>query len=356
MTSHDLPPVPPAPPGPADLGELEQRLSEPRPNVRHVIAHLPDPLIVLGSGGKMGTSLVGMACRARDQLEGARDDLRIISVSRFSNEEARQAQEAYGAETIRCDLLDPDAVSDLPDAASVIYMVGLKFGTGDNPSLTWAVNTLAPAYAARRFRGATWVAFSTGNVYPMTPVERGGSVESDELNPIGEYANAAIARERVLDYHSRTYGTPMALVRLNYALEPRYGVLVDLAQAVLSNEPIDLSMGYFNGIWQADANAAAIRLLEHATTPPTPFNVTGAQTLPVRDIAQATAERLGKTAHFIGEPAPTALLSNASKCHDLLGPPETPIDHVIAWVCDWVAQGGKTLGKPTHFQTRDGRY
>ncbi|MFH5805813.1 NAD-dependent epimerase/dehydratase family protein [Alienimonas sp. DA493] len=337
----------------ADEAELEELLSRPPAAVVDVFRRLRGDLAVLGSGGKMGASLVRMACRARDAA-GSRAT--VFSVSRFGDAAVRARHEAAGAETVACDLLAEDAADRLPPAAHIVYMVGLKFGTSDRPDRTWAANTVAPWTAAGAYRDAAIVAFSTGCVYDFTRVGSGGSVETDPLEPRGEYANAAVARERLFEYASRERGTPMVLLRLNYALEPRYGVLVDLAQRIAAGEPIDLSTGHFNGIWQGDANAAALRLLEHAARPPLALNVTGTQTLAVRDVATRLAERMGRPVAFTGEPAPAALLANSAQATALLGEPATPIGRVIDWVADWTARGGRTLGKPTHFEVRDGRY
>jgi nucleoside-diphosphate-sugar epimerase len=341
----------------ADEAALEELLSRPTPAVVDVFARLDGGVAVLGSGGKMGLSLVAMACRARDAVAtGGGGGRTIYSVSRFGDAAARAAHERAGAVTVACDLMDRDAaMRALPDAANVVYMVGLKFGTGDNPAMTWAANTVAPLHAAERYRDARIVAFSTGCVYDLSEVGA-GSVETDPLEPRGEYANACVARERIFQYMSQRHGTRIALVRLNYALEPRYGVLVDLAQTIARGEPVDVTMGWFNGIWQGDANAAALRLLEHAAAPPLAINVTGLQTLRVRDVATRLGERMNAPVYFTGEEAPTALLSNASRMRGMLGEPGVPIDRVIDWVADWVSRGGETLGKPTHFQTRDGRY
>jgi len=348
----------PLPSNICDEAALETLLSEPTDAAVDLFRRgiVRGPTVVLGSGGKMGASLVKQACRARQAAGVSADDAPIYSVSRFSDSASRRKQDEAGALTIACDLMNPDAVAQLPDARQVIYMVGLKFGTQDNPSLTWAVNTVAPTHAARRYADATFVVFSTGCVYDLTPTDSGGSVETDSLTPIGEYSNAAVARERVFEHFALSQGTAMSFMRLNYALEPRYGVLVDLATAIQNEQPIDLTMGHFNGIWQRDANAVAWRLLEHARHPPSVFNVTGTQTLSVRDVATRLAERIGKPAHFINTESPTALLSNAARATELFGPPPVPIEQVIDWVADWIARGQRTLGKPTHFQTRDGVY
>lgn len=336
-----------------DVEQLEELLSRPSPAVISVIGGQTGRLAILGAGGKMGPSLTRMACRARD---AAGADLEIVAVSRFSDAAVAERLRHAGARAVSCDLLDAEAVADLPPADNVIYMVGLKFGTSGDPVRTWATNALAPAWAARRYRNARIVAFSTGCVYDLVPVQSGGSVETDPLEPRGEYANACVARERVLEYVSSTFATPMALLRLNYAVEIRYGVLVDVASRILADEPVELATGHFNVIWQGEANAAALRLLDHTTSPPIPINVTGAETLAVRDVAQRLAELMGRDVRFAGTESPTALLSNASAAHRLLGRPRVEIDRIIRWTADWLTRGGETFGKPTHFETRNGRY
>jgi len=337
----------------ADEAQLDDLLSRPPAEVVDVLGRLEGDLAVVGGGGKIGPSLARMACRARDAAAGAR---KVFVIDQFGDPAIRDALAAAGAETVACDLFDPSAVAALPEAANVIYMVGMKFGTSQAPALTWAVNALIPAAVAERYRDARIVTFSTGCVYALTPAGSAGSVETDPLEPIGEYANACVARERIFEFLAARHGTPMVQVRLNYAVEMRYGVLVDLAQAVAAGRAIDVTMGQFNCIWQADVNAAVLRLIDHAACPPLPINLTGPDKLAVRDVATRLGERMGKAVTFSGSEADTALLSDASKARQLLGAPPTPIGCVIDWTADWVARGRPTLGKPTHFQSRDGRY
>lgn len=336
-----------------NVDELEELLSRPDEQVVDLFRRMSGPLAILGAGGKIGPSLAKMACRARELAGGSQD---IFVVSRFSNPQARRQLEQIGAKAIACDLMDPSAVAALPEASDVIYMVGQKFGTRDNPSLTWAVNTLAPAYAASRYKDARIVAYSTGCVYDFAPVESRGSVETDPLTPIGEYSNSCVARERVLEYVSRQFGTAMVLVRLNYAVEMRYGVLVDLALGIQAGRCVNLGMGYFNVIWQGDANAFVLRMLDHAANPAKPMNLTGPEKLSVRSTAVRLAELLGKSVQFQGVEAATALLSDASATHRQMGTPQVPAERVIRWVAQWVKAGGEILGKPTHFETFDGKY
>lgn len=309
--------------------------------------------MVLGAGGKMGPSLALMIRRAFEAL-GRQD--RVVAVSRFGKSELRSRLEASGLTTIVCDLAEREAVAGLPVTSSVIYMAGQKFGTAASPAATWGANVVAPAIAAERFRGSRIVAFSTGNVYPLSPVTEGGCRESDAPAPVGEYGMSCLGRERVFEYQSLRDGTPLALLRLNYAIDLRYGVLVDLARRILAPEPIDLRMGHVNVIWQGDANAQALQSLAYATSPPFVVNVTGAETLAVRDAAERLGLILGRSPTFTGEPSPDALLSDASMARDLFGPPSVSTGELINWVGEWVGRGGAHLGKPTRFETRDGAF
>ena len=333
--------------------QLEEVLTRPRPALIDFIRTVSSPLLILGAGGKMGPTLAVLARRAAD---AAKHQLEIIAVSRFSNPQARSWLEHQGVSTLNADLLEWSAVEKLPDSPNVIYLVGLKFGTTENPSLTWAINTLAPAHAAARYPSSRIVALSTGNVYPFTPVGSGGAVEKSPLTPAGEYANAAVARERIFEYFSEKNDTPLALMRLTYALELRYGVLVDIARRIWAGEPVDLSNGWFNGIWQGDANEMILRALALADVPARAWNLTSPKPLRVRDVAAQFAALLGRPAQFVGTEADTALLTNASRLCAELGPPATPLEAVMGWIAHWVKNGGRYLNKPTHFEVRDGAY
>lgn len=332
---------------------LDDLLSRPRPELVEFIRTVRGPLLILGAGGKMGPTLALLAKRAAD---AASSPLEVVAVSRFTDPRTRNWFARRGVRTLSCDLLEPGALERLPPAASVLYLIGYKFGTAENPSLTWAINTLVPARVCERFPQARIVAFSTGNVYPLVPVTSGGAVETDPLTPLGEYPNAAVARERLFEYFSRRQPTAVAILRLNYAVELRYGVLLDLAQKVFRGEPIDLTMGHLNCIWQGDANEVALRSLAVATAPPTVLNLTGPRVLSVRELAQRLGALLGKAPQFAGAEADTALLSNPSRACALFGEPPTPLEAMLRWTAHWVARGGRTLGRPTHFQVRDGRY
>jgi nucleoside-diphosphate-sugar epimerase len=332
--------------------ELDDRLSEPTPQLIDTLARLPGDLVLLGAAGKMGPSLARMAKRASDAAGVRR---RVVAVSRFSSG-GEGAFTAHGVEAVRCDLLDEAAVNGLPDAPNVVYMPGRKFGSTGDEATTWAVNCYLPAVVCKKYRASRIVAFSTGNVYPHAPVTGRGPTEADPPNPVGEYGMSALGRERMFEYFSRALGTPVSVIRLNYACDLRYGVLVDLARKVLAGEPVDLGMGYFNTIWQADANAMALRAFEFAASPPRVFNVTGPEVLAVRDVCRRFGELFGVEPRFAGREADTALLSDARMSLAVLGPPRVPADRLIEWVADWVKRGGRLLDKPTHFEARDGKF
>jgi len=333
--------------------QLEDRLSEPTPGLLDSLRQAPGDIIVLGVGGKMGPTLARMARRALDQL-GRRD--RVFGVARFSAPGLPVQLQQHGVEPVACDLLDRDAVRQLPDAPNIIFMAGQKFGTSQGPELTWAMNALVPSHVADRYRQSKIVVFSTGCVYPLVPVSSGGSREADDLGPPGDYANSCVGRERVFTFYSNRNGTPVALVRLNYAIDLRYGVLLDVALKVWRGEPVDVTMGHANVIWQRDANAHALQCLGHAASPPFILNVTGTETISIREVAAQFGKLLDRPVRITGQEAPTAWLNNAAKAHQLFGPPSVGVGQLIEWTADWVRRGGAMLGKPTHFEVRDGKF
>jgi nucleoside-diphosphate-sugar epimerase len=335
-----------------DETALEALLSEPVPPVVEAMGALRGDLMVLGAGGKMGPSLARLARRASDQAAAAR---RVIAVSRFGDARVRQQLDASGVETIACDLFDPAALEALPAVPHIIHMAGQKFGTEEDSARTWAINAFLPGLVATRFAGSRIVAFSTGNVYPLWPADSDGPDEDDPTGPIGEYAQSALARERVLEFCSRRSGTPTAILRLNYAVEPRYGVLRDIADRVKQGAPVDVAMGKVNLIWQRDANAVALRALAHCTSPPLVLNVTG-PAYPVRWLAAELGKRFGVEPKIAGEERETALLSDARRMVARFGTPSVGIDSMLDRVADWVRGGGRSLGKPTHFEERTGRF
>lgn len=336
----------------ADERQLNEILTRPRQVLADHIRSVASPLVILGAGGKMGPSLAVLARRA---AEAAGHSLDVIAVSRFSDLATRVWLESEGVRTLNADLLKVQDLAKLPDCSNLVYLVGQKFGTTTDPSLTWAVNTLLPAYVMQRYPQATIAALSTGNVYPTVPVSGGGAREDHTLTPLGEYANSAVARERIFEFFSRQYKTQVALLRLNYAVELRYGILADIARKVHQGDCIDLTNGFFNCIWQGDANEMILRALALAGSPPQPWNLTG-PLFRVRDVAAQFGELLGRTPCFSGQEGETALVSNTDRMQARLGDPAMPLDAVTRWIAAWVKQGGRSLEKPTHFETTDGRY
>ncbi len=333
--------------------ELEDLLSDPSEAALAAAAQLKGDALILGAGGKMGLSLARMLQRASQQAGVSR---RILCVSRFTTPGRAEAFAAHGLEIMSGDLLDDAFLDQLPQSPLVILMTGMKFGTGAEAARTWAMNVDLPSQVGRHFRDSRLLAFSTGNVYPLVPVGGGGSQEGDALQPVGEYGMTALGRERILEYHSRRAGIPIAIVRLNYAVEMRYGVLCDLAQQVAREQPIDLSMGSANVIWQGDANAMALAAWADATSPPSVVNVAGPEIFEIASVCEQLASHLRKPVHFRGRPAETALLNNGQRAHARYGRPRVALDQLLRWTADWIAHGRPTWNKPTHFQTRDGRF
>lgn len=337
-----------------DEETLDELLTRPMPQVVELLRHLPGNILVLGVAGKMGVTLAWMARRAVDAATGT-PGRRVIGVARFTSGGEADFNR-HGVETIRCDLLDEAAVAKLPDAENVIFLAARKFGSTGDESLTWAMNAVVPGIVCRRYARSRIVALSTGNVYPLVPCDSTGSREIDLPQPIGEYAMSCLAKERVFEHYSRSHGTRVAIIRLNYACDLRYGVLVDIAQKVWRGEPIDVTMGYFNTIWQGDACAMTLRALEHADSPPWIVNVTGPERLSVRAAAEELGRLMNKSVRFQGQEAETALLSDASVALEKLGPLQMTTSELLQHVAHWVMQGGRSLNKPTHFEVRDGRF
>lgn len=331
--------------------QLDDVLSTPSPSDIALMDRLEGDILVLGVSGKMGPSLARLAKRASGGSER-----RVIGVARFSDPTVKDRLESWGIETHTADLLDRTAVDALPSAANVVFMAGQKFGTSGNQALTWAINAHTAALAAEKFRDSRIVAFSTGNVYPLSAVAGGGPDEESAPGPIGEYAQSALGRERLFEHFSTRNGTPISIVRLNYAIDLRYGVLRDIGDKVFRGQAVDLAMGHANVIWQRDANSIALRMLERCDSPPFVLNVTGAETLAVRSLAERFAGHFGVEAKLVGTENATALLSNAAKCVETFGEPETSVDEMIAMVADWVRRDGASLGKPTHFEEREGGF
>lgn len=333
--------------------ELDEFLTRPSSALLNGVENLAGGLLVLGIGGKMGHTLGRMAKRALDEA-GLRAP--VIGVSRFSDPAVASLLQADGIETISCDLTDGRAVARLPELPNVVFMAGRKFGSSGSESLTWAVNAYVPGLVADRFRASRVLAFSTGNVYPFVPPDSGGATEATAPAPVGEYAQSCLGRERVLEYFASAAGTKVVLMRLNYAIDLRYGVLVDMAGAIWRGEPVDVSMSHVNVIWQGDACDMILRSLPLAASPIETVNITGSETISVRETAAELGRRLGRTPRFAGAEGTTALLANVDKATRLLGPPAVPVDRMLDWVASWTRSGGRTLGKPTHFAERGGRF
>jgi nucleoside-diphosphate-sugar epimerase len=332
-----------------DVAALEEALSRPSQALADTLATVPGDIMVLGVGGKMGPTLARMAKRA---VPGKR----VIGVARFSEAGLRERLQGQGIECIEADLLSREAIAALPEVANIVFMAGRKFGSTGSEWLTWAMNAHVPALVAERFRQSRIVAFSTACVYPFVGTGTQGATEAiPPTAPSGEYANSCVARERMFEHFSHQHGTPGRLIRLSYAIDMRYGVLHDVAQKVLNRETIDLAMGHANVIWQGEANDWTLRALAHCDTPTTPLNLSGPK-ISIREVAHALGERLGIAPVLAGQEAPTAWLIDSSQAFKLFGPPQVSLDSMLDWTADWVRRGGASLGKPTHYEARDGKY
>ncbi|MHC4692087.1 MAG: NAD-dependent epimerase/dehydratase family protein [Planctomycetota bacterium] len=332
-----------------DESGLEDILSEPTEATRKVVATLNGDIAILGAGGKMGPTLAMM-------LKKASVDKNIYAVSRFSDKAVKARTEEAGVKTIEVDLLDESQYCKLPKVENVFYLAGMKFGATGNQPLTWALNSFLPGMIARHYKNARIVVFSTGNVYPLVNINSGGAEEQTIPEPIGEYAQSCLGRERMFEYFSQLYNTPVTIVRLNYANEPRYGIIVDLTLKILNDEPIDLTMGAVNLIWQRDANDYIIQAMSLAKSPPVILNVTGPDTVPIRQLAEQIGKELDKEPKFVSKEAQTALLSNASYCFSEFGYPKTTLEEMISVIVKWVTSGKKVLNKPTKYDIRDGKF
>jgi nucleoside-diphosphate-sugar epimerase len=332
-----------------DIAALDELLCRPSLALIDDLRKVDGDIMILGVAGKMGPTLAGLA-------KAALPDRNIIGVARFSDAGVKDWLQARGIETIHCDLLDEAAIKALPKVHNIVFMAGRKFGAEGDLSLTWAMNSHVPALVAQAFAGSRIVAFSTGCVYPFVPVNGKGADEGMAPNPPGEYAQSCVGRERLFEYFSRKLSTPGRLFRLNYAIDMRYGVLHDIASKVLAGKPIDVSLGHVNFIWQGDASAQALRCLAHCDTPTSPLNVSGHEILAVRDLAEKFGKRFGRAPIIIGKEEPTAWLTDTSQAVKLFGRPVVDTDQLISWTADWVSRSMPSLGKPTKYEVRDGRY
>ena len=332
-----------------DEEHLEDLMSEPTAELIEDLKQVDGDIMVLGVGGKVGPTLARMAKRAALGK-------RVIGVARFSEPGLAEQLESWGIEVIRCDLLDPEAVAKLPKLRNIVYMAGKKFGTNDDPSFAWAMNTYVPAIVAREFRESRLVVFSTLCVYPFAPVVQHGWDESVEPGPLGDYANSCVGRERAFAYGSRQWGTPGRLMRLNYSIDMRYGVLIDIANWVMQEQPISIATGHASVIWQGDCNAQMLRTFRHCTTPTSPLNIGGPELASVRLLAHEFGKRFGKTPRFDGVEQPDAWVNNTLQAQRLFGYPRVPLGRLVDWVADWVQRDMPQIGKPTRYEVRAGRF
>jgi nucleoside-diphosphate-sugar epimerase len=332
---------------------LENLLSVPGGGLTSMMKRLDGDIMILGIGGKMGITLGRQAVNA---IKEAGVSKKVIGVSRFSDQEGRKKLEGWGIETISCDLLDRHQVEKLPNVKNIIYMAGRKFGTAGSEDATWAMNTMIPSYVGTYFRESRIVVFSTGCVYPLVSVKTGGCTEDVKPEPVGEYAQSCLGRERVFEYCSKTYGAKVLLLRLNYAIDLRYGVIHDIGMQVWNNQPVSNTVAHFNIIWQGDANCYALRSLEHCASPAAILNITGPETVSVKYIAEKFSHFMKKDISYSGENQDKCYLNNAAKSFRLFGYPRIGLEHMIRWQAEWLMKGGSSLGKPTHFEVNNGKF
>lgn len=333
--------------------ELEDFLSIPSAKVIEMMKRLDGDIMILGIAGKMGVTMGRQAVRA---IKAAGVNKKVIGVARFSKPEDRKKLESWGIETIACDLLDREAVGKLPQVSNIIFMAGRKFGTDGSEAQTWAMNVLVPGYVAEHFRNSRIVAFSTGCVYPLVDINNGGCTEEIDPSPVGEYSQSCLGRERIFQYYSHCNKTPVLLFRLNYSIDLRYGVLHDIARNIWEGKPVDNTVGYFNVIWQGDANAAALLALELTDPSVAILNVTGPETASVEKTAKMLGKLMNKEVTFKGTPGNRCYLNDAAKMFRNFGYPSVSLEQMIRWQADWIVNGGESIGKPTHFEVNNGKF
>ena len=332
---------------------LDKKLATPSEKLIRDAKQIKGDIMVLGAGGKMGPSLCILAKNAVREAGGKQ---KVIAVSRFTDPFAAKLMDENGIEMISTDLLEPGALDSLPEAENVIYMAGRKFGTEGQEPLTWAMNASLPSHVSERYKNSNIVVFSSGNIYPMVPVNSGGATEETPPAPSGEYGMSCLGRERVFEYGNKKYGTPLFIYRLNYAVDLRYGVLYDIASHIVEGEPVQVSTPCFNCIWQGDANEIAIRSLLHTGSTTVKMNITGPETISVRYAANALGKLLGKKPLFEGDESDCSYLSNSARAVKIFGYPSVSVDTMIEWQAEWILSNGRSLGKPTHFEERGGKY
>ena len=336
-----------------DINKLYESLLAPSEALVSDIAALKGDILILGVGGKMGPALARLAKQAVDSAEVNK---RILGVSRFSEAGLQDELNSLGIETYKADLLQDDQLNALPDTENVLYLTGTKFGTTGKEPFTWAMNSYLPGRVAQKYKNSRIVVFSTGNVYPLTPVLMGGADENLIPQPVGEYAQSCLGRERLFQYYSSIHNTPILIYRLNYANDVTYGVLLEIARSVKEKKPVDLSMGHVNVIWQGDANEIALRALHHCSVTSKIINVTGPEIIPVRWIAKEFGKLFGQSPEFLNQEQDTALLSNAAESFRLFGYPKVPLKKMMELIVEWINEGGRIINKPTHFQERTGQF
>lgn len=337
----------------SDVAMLEEFLAVPNAGLIEMMKRLDGDIMILGVAGKMGVTMATLAVNA---IRAAGVKKRVIGVARFSNAEEKEKLEKAGVETVVCNLLDREQVSKLEKVSNIIFMAGRKFGTGGSEELTWAMNVLAPEYVCEHFKDSRIVAFSTGCVYPLERIESCGSTEETVPAPVGEYSQSCLGRERIFQYCSKKNGTKVLLFRLNYSIDLRYGVLHDIAINIRDGKPVDNSVGFFNCIWQGDANSNALRSLELCESPCAVLNVTGPETASVASAAKKMGEIMGKEVSFKGEPGEIGYLNNSAKMCRLFGYPTVSLEQMIIWQAKWMADGNISIGKPTHFEVNNGKF